>query len=175
MKKKLLSLLVLLLLLGSILTPVAAANLRFQVTRQVVNLYLNKTGTASIEYFYDFLNDQGSVIDIVDIGLPNSNYDLSSVTAEIDGNKITDIYKSDVVDPVVSIGLGSLAILGGKSGQLHVMIGTVRDMFFEADTPSKTEAYASFGFSPNWYGSDYAYGSTDMTVNIFLPPDIKSD
>ena len=175
MKKKLLSLLVLLLLLGSILTPVAAANLRFQVTRQVVNLYLNKTGTASIEYFYDFLNDQGSVIDIVDIGLPNSNYDLSSVTAEIDGNKITDIYKSDVVDPGVSIGLGSLAILGGKSGQLHVMIGTVRDMFYEADTPSKTEAYASFGFSPNWYGSDYAYGSTDMTVNIFLPPDIKSD
>ncbi len=48
MKKKLLGLLATLVLLGSILTPVLAANLRFQVTRQVVNLYLNKDGTASV-------------------------------------------------------------------------------------------------------------------------------
>ena len=174
MKKKLLSLLATLVLLGSILTPAAAANLRFQVTSQVVNLYLNKDGTASVEYYYDFQNDPGSLIDYVDIGVPNSDYDLSSVSADINGVKITDISASTYVDPGVAVGLGSNAIQGGQSGQLHVMIGTVRNLFFEADTPQKNEPYASFGFSPNWFGSDYAYGTTDMTVNIFMPPNIQS-
>jgi len=175
MKKKLLGLLATLVLLGSILTPVLAANLQFQVTRQVVNLYLNKDGTASIEYYYDFKNDAGSLIDYVDVGVPNSDYDLSSVTAEIDGKKITDISASTYVDPGIAFGLGSGTIQGGQSGQLHVMIRTVRNMFYEADTPQKKELYASFQFSPNWFDSSYVYGSTDMTVNIFLPPNVQPD
>jgi len=175
MKKKLFSLITLLIMLAVLVSPAVAANLRFQVLRQVVNLYLNTNGTASIEYFYDFKNDTGSLIDYVDVGVPNSDYDISSVTAEINNHQITDISKSTYVDPGVAVGLGSSTIQSGQSGQLHVKIGTVRSMFFQADTPQKKEAYASFQFSPNWFGSDYAYGTTDMTVNVFLPQAVTSD
>lgn len=176
MKKKLLSLLLLIILLGSIILPVSAADLSFQVVRQVVNLYLNKNGTATIEYYYDFQNDpSGSLIDFIDVGVPEKgDYDLSSVTAEVNGQKITDIEASTYVTPGIALGLGANAIQPGKSGQVHMLIGTVRSFFYEADTQAN-EPYASFQFSPNFFGSQYAHGLTDMTVNIFLPPDVKSD
>jgi hypothetical protein len=176
MKRKLLSLLILFALLGAIIVPAAAMDLQFQVVRQVVNLYLNKNGTATIEYFYDFQNDaSGSMIDYIDVGVPEKgDYDLSSVTAEVNGKKITDIQASTYVTPGIAFGLGSNAIQPGQSGQVHILIGTVRSFFYEADTQA-SEPYASFQFSPNSFGSQYAHGLTDMTVNIFLPPDIKPD
>ncbi len=115
------------------------------------------------------------MIDAVDIGVPTSDYDLSSVTAEINGKTITDISTSPYVDPGVAVGLGSNSILSGQSGELHVWIHPIRNMLYEADTPQKKELYASFQFSPNSFGSDYAYGTTDMTVNIFLPPEVQPD
>jgi hypothetical protein len=176
MKKKLLSLLILFVLLGSTIMPAAAMDLQFQVVRQVVNLYLRQNGTASIEYYYDFQNDaSGSLIDYIDIGVPEKgDYDLSSVTATVNDQKITDIQTSTYVTPGIALGLGSNAIQPGKSGQVHILIGTVRSFFYEADTQA-SEPYASFQFSPNSFGSQYAHGSTDMTVNIFLPPGVKSD
>lgn len=175
MKKKLLSLLILLVLLGSIASTVFAATLRFSVIREVVNLYLNTNGTASVEYFYDFSNDPGSLIDYVDIGVPTSDYDLSSVTADINGQKITDITESPYVKPGVAVGLGSNSIQSGGTGQLHVVIGTVRGMFYEADITKNNEAYASFNFTPNSFGSEYAHGTTDVAVNIYLPSGVKND
>jgi hypothetical protein len=175
MKKKLLGLLALLVLLGSILTPVLAQqSYRFQVTREVVNLYANKDGTATIEYYYDFKSDPGYIIDYVDVGVPNSNYDLSSVTAEINGVKVTDISQSTYVTPGITFGLGANTIQGGQSGQLHALIRTVSNMFYQADASQtkKSEPYSSFQFSPNWFDSSAAYGNTDITVNIFLPPGI---
>ena len=175
MKKKLLSLLILLVLLGLITSTALAATLRFQVIREVVNLYLNTNGTTTVEYFYDFSNDPGSLIDYVDVGVPTSDYDLSSVTADINGQKITDITESPYVKPGVAVGLGSNSIQSGGTGQLHVVIGTVRGMFYEADISKNNEAYASFNFTPNSFDSQYAHGTTDMAVNIFLPAGVKND
>ncbi len=175
MKKKLLGLLTLLVLLGSITSAVFAANLRFQVTQEVVNFYVNSNGTATIEYYYNFLNDPGSLIDYVDIGVPNSNYSLGNVSADVNGDKLTDISASPYVNPGVAIGLGSHTIQSGATGQLHVVIANVPNMFYEADTSKNNLPYASFNFTPNSFGSQYAYSTTDLTVNIFLPPEIQSD
>jgi len=176
MKRKLLSLLILFVLLGSTVLPAAAMDLQFQVARQVVNLYLNKNGTATIEYYYDFQNDaSGSVIDYIDVGVPEKgDYDLGSVSAEVNGKKITDIQASTYVTPGIAFGLGANSIQPGQSGQVHILIGTVRSFFYEADTQAN-EPYASFQFTPNYFGSQYAHGLTDMTVNVFLPPDVKPD
>jgi len=176
MKKKLLGLFAALVLFGSILIPVHAADLYFQVPREVVNLYLNKDGTASVEYYIDFQNEAGGdLIDAVDVGVPTSNYDLSSVTADIGGKKITDISDSPYVHPGIAVGLGSSSIQSGKSGELHVYIKTVRDMFYEADTPQKKEAYTSINFEPSYFDSSYAHGITDLSVNIILPPGVQQD
>ncbi len=175
MKNKLFSLLILLALLGSITITAFAATLRFQVTQEVVNLYLNSNGTATVEYFYNFANDPGSLIDYVDIGVPTSNYSLSNVSADVNGNKLTDITESPYVKPGVAIGLGAYTIQSGGTGQLHVVIQNVQNFFYEADTSKNNQAYASFNFTPNSFGSDFVHGPTDLAVNIYLPPGVQSD
>jgi LysM repeat protein len=175
MKKKLFGLLTLLFLLGSIASTVFAASLRFQVTQEVVNFYVNADGTATIEYYYNFLNDPGSLIDYVDIGVPNSDYSLSNISADVNGNKIYDITDSPYVTPGVAIGLGTYTIQSGATGQLHVVIANLPNMFYEADISKNNLPYASFNFEPNSFGSEYAHGTTDMAVNLYLPPGVQND
>jgi len=54
---------------------------------------------------------------------------------------------------------------------LHVSIGKVRDVLYFGDE----EGYASGLFSPSWFGSQYAFGTTDLTVRFHLPPGIQTD
>ncbi len=178
MKKKLFGLLVLLVLLGSMASIGLAASYSFQVTQEVVNFAANSDGTATIEYFYNFLNDPGAAaIDYVDIGLPTSGYSLSNVTADVNGTKITDISQSTYVQQSqgIAVGLGSHAIPPGGTGQVHVVITKVQNMFYEADTSKNNLPYASFNFEPSWFDGQYAHGTTDLTVNIFLPPEVQSN
>src|SRR5512135_1626033 len=130
MKKKLFSLVTLVVLLGAVTSTAFAATLRFEVTQEVVNFYANSNGTATIEYFYNFLNDPGSLIDFVDIGAPNESYSLSNVSADVNGTKITDISESPYVKPGVAIGLGSHSIQSGATGTLHVVFANVPNMFY---------------------------------------------
>jgi len=96
----------------------------FSLDREVVNVYWNADGTQSIDYLLTFTNDVGvSPIDFVDVGVPNSNYDLSSVTADVDGRALSDISASQYVSPGVAVGLGQSAIPAGSSGNVHVVIG----------------------------------------------------
>ncbi len=77
--------LIFVLLAGST-TPVSAQDYRFQVPEQAVVVTINTDGSISIDYTMKFLNDSGAhAIDIVDIGLPNYDYDLKTITADING------------------------------------------------------------------------------------------
>ncbi len=179
MKKRLLAVLMLLGVLGLVIQPtiVLAQDYLFKVTRAQVNFFINEDGTATIEYFYDFTNQpNGHIIDYVDIGVPQTNdYDMSSVTADVDGKTVTDIQVSDVVKPGIAFGLGANSIRPGASGRFHARIGVVRKIIFESDVTDKSEPYASMSFSPNWYDSANASGTTDYTVNILFPPQLKPE
>ncbi len=156
-------------------STVAAQTYLFQVEAQKVNLFINEDGSASIEYTIDFYNEQSAdPIDFVDIGLPNSSYDLSSITAEIDGKPISHIKRSQYVNPGIELGLGSDAIKPGARGQVHVWIGNVSNMLFKTSIEGKGE-YASFNFMPNYFGSQYVKGSTLMEVTLYLPPGIEPE
>jgi len=168
------TLLILLMLVGNT-EPAYAQDYYFSIERELVDVFVNEDGSLSIEYVMDIKNQPGGhIVDYVDIGLPNNNYVLSSITADINGNVITDITKSDYVDIGVAVGLGSYAIQPGDKGTLHVFVGTVNKSIYPSDVKAD-ENYASFEFIPSFFGSQYISGNTDITVTLYLPIGLTSD
>ncbi len=166
------------LLIAALLTvfsPVYAQDYYFQVPSMYADVYINEDGTASIEYLITFQNEPGAhIIDYVDIGMPNSNFEWSSITATIDGQPITDIESSPYVKYGFALGLGSNSIPAGSSGTVYVRVDVVRDMLFLASAQEE-EPYASFNFAPVWFDKDYTTGSTDLTVTLHMPPGLTDE
>jgi len=175
MYRKWFGLLIACVLLLAIFSPAAAQTYYFRLDQETVNVYVNTDGTLSIEYYLDFFNDpSASPIDYVDIGLPNSNYSLGNVTADVNGQAITDIQTSEYVEPGVALGLGAKAIPPGSSGRVHVTIQQVKKVLYPS-TAEGVKDYASIEFSPNWFGSEYVYGDTALTATLILPPGIQPE
>ncbi len=156
-------------------TPVSAQDLRFEIPKQTVIVYVNSDGTLSLDYTITFRNlPAGDVIDIVDIGMPNHSYRLNTARADINGVALGDIRQSTVVSPGIEIHLGANAIRPGQMGTLHVYMGTV-EFALGKSSLEEAEEYASLVFMPNYYGSEYASGTTDYTLKIVLPEGIEPD
>jgi len=138
----------------------------FTVPSNYSDVYINEDGSVTISYAITFANDSGaSPIDIVDIGLPNDYYDLSTAKAWIDNTPITEIYKSTYIETGVEVHLGSRSIAPGKTDTLYFQITNPHMVY----TDDEKKDYASVEFSPTWYGSDYTYGTTDVMVNFHFP------
>jgi hypothetical protein len=162
-------------LLGMLVRPAAAQTYVFWIDRSTADLYVNPDGTVSIEYTYLFRNDPSAdPIDAIDIGVPTTRYDLSSVSAEVNGQPVTSIEESPYVKPGIALNLGRMSIPPGETGEVKVRIGTVNNMIFKANT-QESEPYASFQFTPNYFGSSFVVGETDMTVTLHLPPGLNQD
>jgi hypothetical protein len=163
---------ILILLAGSV-TPVFAQAYRFQMTEEATIVTINVDGSISIDYTMKFINDSNAhVIDIVDIGLPNYDYDLKSITAEIDGKPVKKITASDIVQPGISLYLQSNEIPAGGTGVVHTYIGVVKNVIYPA-TQTEAESYASLVFSPHYYFPDNDYGNTKYQATLVLPPGVK--
>ncbi|MEW6685193.1 MAG: hypothetical protein AB1393_03180 [Candidatus Edwardsbacteria bacterium] len=168
-RKKILTIkLLLTFLLGfTCLVTSAGGDYSFSVDQNISHLYLNPDGSINLYYELTFTCAQnGQTIDIVDIGMPNGDYDLNTAQAEMDGEKISDIRVSEYVKPYgVETHLGSRSIRPGTRGTLNFSI-RVRNMVWEDD---RDKNYASLEFSPTWYGSQFTYGSTHLEVYFHLP------
>ena len=156
--------------------PAVAQNYSFEVPVQEVSVYIQSDGTLSLDYLITFNNDAGAdPIDIVDIGMPNEDYVLSSVTtATLDGQPVERVAASTVVHPGIEVHLGAQAIQPGESGTLHVIVGTVRNALGAA-TLEETEPYASLVFTPSWFDPSIVSGNTLYTFNIILPPGVEPE
>lgn len=175
MKKRLVSIIFLLLMLGGSFSAAYAQDYRFEVQSTQVNFFISSDGLAYIEYFFNFNNDpSGHPIDFVDVGMPNTNYSLSDIQADVNGTPIDDIESSPYVTNGFALGLGANAIQPGQSGSVHVVAGPVSGMLYFG-SQEEAEEYASFQFSPSYYDSQYVTGSTDMTVTLILPPGIAAE
>jgi hypothetical protein len=147
----------------------------FSLDQEVVNVFWNEDGSASIDYVFSFSNDNSaSPIDYVDVGTPNGNFDINSVSADVDGNPVSDISKSGYQGNGTgfAVGLGQYAVRPGASGRVHVFIGTVQRVL-HPDT--QDSSYASAVFAPTYFGSDFVHGFTNLTVSFHLPPGVKPD
>lgn len=157
-------------------TTAQAQSYYFQLEQETVKVYWQDDGTASIDYVLLFNNSpSGGPIDYVDIGIPNSNFDDNSISADVNGVPVYDISRSGFQGTGgsgVAIGLGSQSIGPGQIGQVHVFIGTVRNVLRVANQPANS---ASAVFVPNYFGAEYVFGTTDITVIYHLPPGVNPD
>ena len=161
---------ILVLIIALLVTSTALAqDYLFGVDTETVDVYWNADGTSSIEYSYHFVNQPGAhAIDFVDVGMPVASFDMSSVTADVDGASVS-VSKGEYQGSGsgFAVVLGSRAIQPGQSGTVHVFVGSVTGVLREdSDDPN----YASAVFAPTFFGSEYVTGSTDMTVNIPSAP-----
>ena len=174
MKRRLAVLFVVLTLLAVVTTSVAAQDYSFSIPKLTVHVYLNEDGSISLDYLFVFQNDSGGhVIDFVDVGMPNGDYDWNSISADVNGNPVTisSDYQGDG-GYGFAVDMGPYAIPPGQTGQVHVVVGSIDNMFYPDSDDSN---YASSEFSPTWFGSQYVNGSTDLTVIFHLPPGVQPE
>lgn len=150
----------------------AVADYLFSVPREVVVVTVNPDSSLDIDYKITFeCSTAGDAIDVVDIGFPTDDYELDSVTADIDGAPLTDIRESEYIKTGVEIHLGSHSISPGETGTLHVHGRNPRMVYRD----STDKGYASCVFSPTWFGSEYTTGSTHLTMVFVFPPGVTGE
>ena len=153
-------------------TTALAQDLSFSLDKNISHVYINKDGSADIEYELAFTCDLGAdAIDIVDVGMPNESYELSTAVATINGRPVSKIAVSEYVKPGIEVHLGKYAIQRGKTGTVRVRINVEKMVYPD----SKDDAYASVEFSPTWFGSKYVHGTTYLQVNFHFPPGVTSE
>jgi uncharacterized membrane protein YgcG len=155
-----------------------AQDYSFNLERNISHVVVNRDGSADIEYWMTFVCDKNAhPIDIVDIGMPNATYDLSTAQAwyDADGSgtnesPLTDIRKSEWLSIGVEIHMGKYTIQPGQRGTLHFKI-RVREMVY----PDQDEAYASVEFAPHYYDSSTVHGKTYMEIHLYFPPGVTNE
>ncbi len=146
----------------------------FGVDRELVDVFWNADGTESIEYTFTFTNQPGAhPIDFVDVGMPNNDFDISTASADVNGNAVS-VSQSDYQGSGsgFAVVMGASTIQPGESGSVHVFVGRVSGVL---RPDSSDNNYASADFGPTYFGSKYVVGSTDMTVTFHLPPGVKPE
>ena len=149
-----------------------AQDYSFSVPRNYSDVYVNYDGSITIRYQITFTCDFAAhPIDIVDIGLPNDSYDISSAKAWINSRPISEIYPSTYIGTGVEVHLGAGTIQPGQTGTLIFQIGNPRMVFTDDEKPD----YASVEFSPTWYGSSFTHDATDLIVSFHFPKGVGPD
>ena len=86
MRRLLAILFIFIIALGFPASTLAQGNYYFSVDEETVHVYWNEDGTISLNYVFMFTNQPGAhVIDFVDVGMPNSSFDMGTISADVDG------------------------------------------------------------------------------------------
>ena len=144
----------------------------FSVPKETVDISWNADGTESIDYTFVFNNQAGAhAIDFVDVGMPNSQFDMSTASADINGTSV-NVSQSDYQGSGsgYSVVLGSQSIPPGSSGTVHARMGRVAGVLYPDTSDSN---YASADFGPTYFGSQFVTGTTDLTITFHLPPGVQ--
>ncbi len=153
-----------------------AQDYSFSLPKEVVNIYWNEDGSASVDYVFDFHNSNGAPsIEYVDVGVKNNLFNVSNISADVDGESLSNFSTSDFQGTGgsgVAVGLGSHAIPPGKTGAVHVFIYKIKQVLYP---DSQDASYASAVYAPSYFGSQYVHGTTDLTVTFHLPPGVKPE
>lgn len=174
MKNKLLAITLVFVLAFGMTTSVFAQDYLFEVEEETVHAYWNEDGTLALDYTLTFVNQPGAhEIDFVDVGMPNSSFDMSTVSADVNGTPVeVDRGEYQGSGSGFAVVMGNRAIGPGERGTVHVRVGEIRDVLF---TDDEDETYASAVFSPTWFGSQYVVGNTNLTVVFHLPPGVGTE
>ncbi len=150
--------------------PALAQSYSFAVPDLKMQVYIQPDASVKIVYDITFEN-YASTLDIVDIGMPHSQYSISTMRASLNGVPLSDIRPSEYVKPGVEIHLGSQAIQKGAKGTLHFEF-SMPDLVYQ-DTTKKD--YASLQITPTWFDSDFVRGTSHIQMAIYMPEGIQPD
>ena len=141
MKRRLFVSLLIILIALSLPITVFAQDYYFSLDKMTVDVYWNADGTSSLDYRLTFSNQPGGhAIEFVDVGMPNSNFSLSDVQAEINGQRLN--ISSDFQGSGSSgfaVEMGSNAIPPGGTGTVSPKsaIGNSKSGLCSAHDPSR--------------------------------------
>ncbi len=173
MKRRFLTLAFIFILALSLASRVfAQGDYLFAVDKELVDVSWNADGSESLEYTFAFTNQAGAhPIDFVDVGMPNGNFDMSTASADVNGQPVS-VSQSDYQGngSGFAVVLGGSTIPAGASGTVHVMVGHITGVLYP---DSQDNTYASGDFAPTYFGSQYIVGNTDLTVTFHLPPGVQ--
>ena len=174
MRNKLLAIVLVFILAFGVTTSALAQDYYFNVEEETVHVYWNEDGTLSLEYTLVFNNQPGAhVIDFVDMGMPNSSFDMGSASADVNGSTVNvDRGEYQGTGSGFAVVMGSQAIAPGSRGTVHVRVGRITNVLY---TDSEDNTYASAVFAPAYFGSRYVTGDTNMTVVFHLPPGVGTE
>lgn len=175
MRKRVLSILFLIVLLASLSGSALAQGYYFRVPKLDINVYWNEDGTTAIDYVFTFINDSSDPIEYVDLGLPNGSVDESNISADVDGTPIYYISKSEFQgegSDGVAIGLGSYSIPGGQTGTVHIYVARIDNVVYP---DSDDDNYASAVFKNPYFISSVIHGTTDLRVTFHFPPSVQPE
>lgn len=163
----------LLTLLLALFLPAAAADYYFKVNDLKAVLTVRPDSMVEIRYTITFSPEAGShPVDIVDIGMPNENYDIGTARASIAGSELTDIRNSEYVKPGVEVHLGGSEIRPGQTGTLEFSIQAANMIYADSDD----SRFASLQFKTTWYDGKYVSGNTErIEVQFNLPPGTRPE
>ena len=137
-----------------------------------MQVYVQADGNIRIVYDITFENSAfGHDIDIVDIGAPTRDYNISNMSASVDGVAITGFFPSEYVDPGVEIHLGSKTIDSGDTGTLHFEF-TMPELIFQDVTQRD---YASLQITPTWFDGEFVNGTTNLQIAVHMLEGIQPD
>jgi hypothetical protein len=125
-----------------------------------------------LQIYYHILfacNPGADAIDVVDIGLPTTGWQVSDMKAWLDGTPYP-VMRSTYISNGVEIPLG-VGIAQGESGVLE-FLGTCRGGVYRDDND---EDWASFRFSPTWFDGSILTGETRLILDIEFPPGSHPD
>jgi hypothetical protein len=148
--------------------PVPAADYYFKVDELKAVLTVQPDSSVDIRYLITFSPEAGShPIDIIDIGMPNEEYDKGSARAWIDGQELSVIKDSEYVHPGVEIHLDSRQIMPGTTARLEFQIRAGQMIYRDNDD----NTFAGLQFKSTWFDGKYVSGSTRLLeIQINLPP-----
>jgi hypothetical protein len=178
MKFRLISVFLLLgMALAAPMHSAAQSNYSFSLDKEVVQVTWNANGTESLDYVMAFSNSPGAAnIDYVDMGMPNSHFDMNTVQAFVTADMMSEFKVPVSTSNYQGSGSGfavqmSLPIYPAESGSIHVTVGTITDVLYKDTTNPTIDASAVF--SPTYFNTKFVHGSTDLTVVFHLPPGVQ--
>ncbi len=163
---------VLLALLVAAVVSCPAQEYRFSVPEMLLDVTVNRDASVTLDYTVTFqCSLSAHPIDIVDVGLPDRDYDIGNMSASVNDVPLSGIRKSTAIDCGVEVPLGEGTINPGQSGIFHFR-ATMPNRVYQDTT---REDLASLWITPTWWGPQYVEGTGKIAVVVYLPGGVKPE
>jgi hypothetical protein len=147
-------------------------NYGFTMPEFLCRVEINRDQSLSILYEIEFECLEGyHPVDIVDIGFPSGDFQLSSVQAFLDGTPLERIYHSTYISNGVEVHLDQLSIQPGETG-VFTFYGVCEDRVFK-DT--QNDGFASVVFTPTWFEGGMVRDGGNFILEVVFPDGAEPD